>query len=130
MKETIVDIHDGRFESIAVVNADELEAALRQAHKRWPAIVDIDIASFENVLTIGVDEHIGCILFQNRSGDPPYCMVVGDPEAPDGDFEFDVGGTATPIPLRRCIPIEESISLVRHFYEHGEFPDGTEWEED
>ena len=138
MKETVVDIHDGRFESraagdfdcIVVATVDELEAALRQAHKRWPAIVDIDISSFETVLTIDVDEHIGCILFGDRSGDPPYCMVVGNPEAPDGDFEFDVGGTPTPIPLRRCIPMEQLIDLVRYFYVHGEFPEGTEREED
>lgn len=138
MKETVVDIHDGRFESItagdfdslAVENADELEAALRRAHKRWPAIVEIDVASFRTALTIYVDEHIGCILFGDRSGDPPYYMVVGNAEAADGDFEFDVGGTATPISLRRCIPIEQVINLVGHFYMHGEFPEGTEREED
>ena len=138
MKKAVVDIHDGRFssfaagdyDSIAIESADELEAALRQGHKRWPAIVDIDIASFETVLTIDVDEHIGCILFGDRSGDPPYCMVVGNPEAPEGDFEFDVGGTPTPIPLRRCIPMEQVITLAKHFFKHGEFPAGTEWEED
>lgn len=138
MKKAFVVIHDGRFESraaghfdcIAVENVDELEAALRRAHKRWPAIVEIDISSFETVPTILVDEHIGCILYGDRSVDPPYCMVVGNPVAPDGDFEFDVGGTPSPIPLRRCIPMEQVITLAKHFYMHGEFPAGTEREED
>jgi len=130
MNETTVVVYDGRSESKAVESVDELEAALRQAHKRWPAVVYIDVASQRDMLCIDVDEHIGCIMFGDRSGDPPYYMVVGNPEAPDGDFEFDVGGTATPISLRRCIPIEKVISLVRHFCEHGEFPEGTEREED
>ena len=65
--------------------------------------VDVSISSYENTLGVGIEEHIGYIMFQDRSN------------APDRSFEFDVGGTPTPISLRRCIPIERLVGLVKYY---------------
>ncbi len=113
-----------------VENVAELEASLRELHRQGPGIIGIDVPLFGNSLAVGVDVHYGFIMFGDKSGDPPYCMVIEDSDAPDEDFEFDVEGTPTPISLRRCIPFERVISLVKHYYSHGRFPEGTEWEED
>ena len=114
--------------SETVENVEELEAALRHAHEQKSAVVDIVIPAYRNKLMIGVDEFHGCIMFVDKSGDSPYNMILEDPDAPDEDFEFDVGGTATPISLRYCIPIEKVIDLVIHFFLYGRFPEGIEWE--
>ncbi len=119
----------GRSVFKIIENVEELEAALRQLHEQRSGFVYIEIPSYRNALTIDVDVYYGCIMFGDKSSDPPYYMVLGDPDAPDEDFEFDVGGTPTPISLRYCIPFEKVISLVKHFYLYGRFPEGTEWEE-
>lgn len=116
--------------SRTIENVEELEAALRQLHEQESGFVYIEIPSYRNSLTIGVDVYYGFIMFGDKSSDPPYYTVVEDPGAPDEDFEFDVGGTPTPISLRHCIPFERVISLVKYFYLYGRFPEGTEWEED
>ena len=108
----------------------ELDAAIEEALLQRPVHFDVDILPYENTLGVGVDESIGCIMFQKRSGDSTYRMVVEDLDAPDEYFEFDVGGTPTPISLRRCIPIERLVSLVKYYFLNGAFPEGTEWEED
>lgn len=115
------------IETVAIV--EELEAILRHAHVQRSAVVDIVIPAYRNMLVVGVDEVYGFIMFMDKSLDPPYNMILEDPGIPDEDFAFDVGGTATPISLRYCILMEKVIDLAKHFFLHGEFPDGIEWEE-
>ncbi|MCY4079402.1 MAG: Imm1 family immunity protein [Caldilineaceae bacterium] len=112
-----------------VENVEELENTLRHAHKQKSASVYIVIPAYRNTMAIELDEVHGCIMFMDKSLDPPYNMLLEDPDAPDEDFEFDVGGTPTPIALKYCIPIEKVIDLARHFFLFGRFPEGIEWEE-
>jgi hypothetical protein len=92
-----------------------LDAAFKEALLQRPADVDVSISPYENTLGVGIEEHIGYIMFQDRSGYPPYRTVVENSDAPDRYFEFDVGGTPTPISLRRCIPIERLVGLVKYY---------------
>lgn len=130
MDKTKVTIEIGNHSTTETVEeVEELEAVLRHVHEQRSTFVDIVIPAYRNMLMVGVDELCGCIMFMDKSEDSLYHMVLGDPDAPDEDFEFYVGGTATPISLRYCIPMEKVIDLVKHFFLHGEFPDGIEWEE-
>ena len=130
MDKTELTIEIGMHSTIETVEkVEELEVSLRHAHEQRSAVVDIVIPAYRNMLVVGVDEVCGCIMFMDKSGDSLHYMVLGDPDAPDEDFEFNVGGTATPISLRYCIPMEKVIDLVKHFSLNGAFPDGIEWEE-
>ena len=130
MDKAELTIAIGNHSTIETVEkVEELEAALRHAHEQGSAFVHMVTPAYRNMLAFCVDEVYGCIEFMDKLGDPPYCMVVGDPDASDEDFEFDVGGTATPISLRYCIPFEKVIGLVKHFFLYGRFPEGIEWEE-
>jgi hypothetical protein len=67
---------------------------------------------------------------QNQFRDYLWAVSVNRTPATDEDLEFDIGGTSTPIPARRCIPKERMLSIVKEYFEKQILSDSVEWEVD
>ncbi len=82
-------------------------------------------------LTVGLGGDVGCVQHAPSDGTPPYLMAVGSTEVEPnvGDVEFVVGGTATPIDRRYCVPFETAKQIAAHFVETGNRWLGVSWEE-
>jgi Immunity protein Imm1 len=82
-------------------------------------------------LTVGLGGEIGCVQHAPSDGTPPYLMAVDstkvEPNA--GDMEFVVGGTATPIDRRYCLPFQSVNQIVAYFTETGDRSPAVSWEE-
>ena len=90
------------------------------AMSRPPSMCEI-IGDNGVTLTVGVGGKIGCAQFAASNGMPPYLMAVNtsDKVVDAGALEFCVGGTATPIEHRYCIPIRMVKLIVIVFVESG-----------
>jgi len=83
-------------------------------------------------LTIGIGGPLGCVQYSSNNGYPPYLVALSesqDRRNADGDVEFLAGGTATPVPLRRCLTFEVLGQIVMYFFATGERSPEVGWEE-
>lgn len=114
---------------IPVSSEQEIRKTLKRFHQQLPRFVDF-ISPEGDSLTIGVGASLGCVMFIKASGDPPYLWAIGNRGEAEDYIEFDAGGTPTPIPLYRCLPFEDVIEIVVHYFLTGNLTENVEWEED
>ncbi len=76
---------------------------------------------------------LACINYMDRTRNPPYLTVVGDPA-----LSFEKGGvivfkyeegTWTEILRRNCVPVETMVRVAKHFFQTGSLPDWIGWEQ-
>jgi len=82
-------------------------------------------------LDIGLAQGIGCVQRSPPDGMPPYRMAttINSPPFGQGETEFSVGGTATPIDNHYCLPLPLVVQIVRKIL-HGEEPSNEiAWED-
>ena len=79
-------------------------------------------------LMIGIGS-LGHAQYSRADGDPPYLMALANKPSARRSVEFLLGGTATPIKARFCMPFEEIIDIARYFQETGERSPKVNWEE-
>ena len=81
-------------------------------------------------LTVGINRDFGCVQHSANEGMPPYLMAVATSGPPDqGDMEFVVGDTATPIDGRYRLPFDTLTEIVAEFVTSGERSSEVSWEE-
>lgn len=82
-------------------------------------------------LDVGLAGEVGCIQHSPSDGLPPYRMATTATNAPigQGDTEFSVGGTATPIDNRYCLPLPIVELVVQGMLVGRESLDGIVWED-
>jgi hypothetical protein len=70
-------------------------------------------------LDVGIGKK-GCVQYGRSDGLPPYLMAVASsPDDPEGETEFLMTGTPTPISNVYCIPFERVREIVGYFVETG-----------
>jgi hypothetical protein len=87
------------------------------------------IADNGSMLTVGSASDGGCVQHSPSDGGSPYFMAVGSSEANMGEVEFAVGGTATPIDRRYCLPFKQVKNICSYFLQTGDRSPSVTWEE-
>ena len=82
-------------------------------------------------LDVGLAGEVGCIQHSPSDGMPPYRMATtsSNPPIGQGDTDFSVGGTATPIDNRYCLPSQVVERLVQYILDGRGSPDGIAWDD-
>jgi Immunity protein Imm1 len=83
-------------------------------------------------LDVGIGPN-GCAQYGRSDGEPPYLMAVApgkelQQEREGDETEFALGGTATPISNRFCMPFEAVREIVGHFLQNGDPHPAFVWE--
>ena len=80
-------------------------------------------------LLVGLGGEIGAVQHSRIDGDPPYLMAVAASAEPTTDHtEYLIGGTATEVPARYCLPIETVVQIALHFQKTGDRSEVVAWE--
>lgn len=84
-----------------------------------------------STLDIGISHQVGFAQHTPSDDTLPYrvACLADSPPLGEGDTEFVVGGTATPIDNRYCLPNSVIIQVVKEFVESGELSSEVIWEE-
>ena len=81
-------------------------------------------------LDIGLGYGLGCVQHSRDSGDPPYMMAVNVAENRSDEYlEFVMGGTATPVSVRYCLPAPVVRDIAAYFLKTGNRSPAVPWEE-
>ncbi len=82
-------------------------------------------------LDVGLAGDVGCVQHTHCDELPPYRMActAASQTSGTGEFEFVVGGTATPIDGCYCIPRQIVERIVKQYFEAGTLTDDVLWEE-
>jgi len=79
-------------------------------------------------LLLGLGSSDGCVQFSSNDGGPPYLMAVRPNGKHEGEQDFLISGTPSPVPRRYCLPMAKVAEIAATFLENGErYPD-VEWE--
>jgi hypothetical protein len=107
----------------------ELSQILDRLHNRQPFFCEL-LGENGYKLLVGIGPTMGCVQHSPEDGSPPYLMALPSASnAPGDDVIFLIGGTATPVPLRYCLPFEAVQKIVTHFQRTGERFSEFAWEE-
>ena len=80
-------------------------------------------------LIFGIGDDFGCVEYERIDGELPYLMAVSAQRPmKNGDVEFLMGGTATPISARFILSFDELQQIALHFLETGERSESVTWE--
>ena len=99
-------------------------------HSRPPFMCEL-VGDNGFTLTVGIGGESACIQHARSDGTPPYLMAV-DPKplgSTGEEKEFLVGGTATPIDGRYCLPFAKVKEVVAEFLASGSRSAAVNWEE-
>jgi immunity protein Imm1 of predicted polymorphic toxin system len=79
-------------------------------------------------LLLGLGSSDGCVQFSSNDGAPPYLMAVRPNGEQEGEQDFLISSTPSPVPRRYCLPMQKVAEIAATFLESGErYPD-IEWE--
>jgi hypothetical protein len=81
-------------------------------------------------LLLGVGGEVSCAQYSASDGSTPYVVAkLGSNAETDGDAEFLINDTITPILHRYCIPFEIATKVAADFLETGQPSPLVSWEE-
>src|SRR4051794_8991107 len=85
-----------------------------------------------DTLSFIVSGNFCLVRFMKASLEPPYCSASTGNRVQQLNqyFDFNVGGTLTPVPVDRAIPIELAIRIAKQFYIDGSLLHSVIWIED
>jgi hypothetical protein len=92
----------------------------------------IEITNTRDSLTFLKSGIYFLIRFMNNSFKPPYYSAANYQTnfKIDEYFEFNEGGTTTPVPANRCINFDETMKIAHQFYSDGTLACSVAWLED
>ena len=112
-----------------VRNSTELRHLLDRMRDREPFFAEL-IGENGFKLLLGIGPSDACVQFSASNGSAPYLMAVAQHTTKDeGEIEFLIGDTASPVPKRYSLPYETMVEVAAHFVDSGERHLGVEWEE-
>ena len=125
---SLIDSYEGGKE-IEINTADELITETNKIHSNF--VSKVIILKSENLgeLVIGIGKVYGFIEFNEKSGEPPYLHLVDKQPKECEYYEFDSGGTPTPIPSINCLPMSQIIDIAVYFFKYKELPQNINWQE-
>jgi hypothetical protein len=114
---------------VTVPDPGELRFLLDRMRNRPPFFAEL-VGENGFKLLIGIGASEGCAQYSATDGSPPYMMARATTPCPvEGEAEFLIGGTASPVPRRYCLPWETLVQVASHFVTFGERFPGVAWEE-
>jgi RHS repeat-associated protein len=114
---------------IAVDSAEALRSIVHDMQRRPPFLSEL-IGTNGRKLLLGLGSADGCVQFSSTDGAPPYLMALQKgPKPEEGEQNFLMGDTPTPVPRRYCLPMETVTEIAAVFLESGELASNVEWEE-
>ncbi|SRR6266700_7313985 len=106
---------------------EALRTIVQDMQSRAPFLAEL-IGTNGRTLLLGLGCSDGCVQFSSTDGTPPYLMAVRD-NAEQGEQDFLICNTPTPVPRRYCLPMQRVAEIAAAFLEHGERYSDVEWEE-
>jgi hypothetical protein len=71
---------------------------------------------------------LALIIFRKASLDlPAVSPIIRGQVFDEDEVEFIVGGTATPVPRDRCVPVRTMLEVIEYYLKHEELPNWLEW---
>ncbi|MEO1245769.1 MAG: Imm1 family immunity protein [Pseudomonadota bacterium] len=131
MKTTFFDRQDtdNPLNGKTINSVSELQEVLTSDRDRLPFFAEL-IGENGFRLLLGLGSREGCVQFSSIDGSPPYLMVVSPDESnSEGDLEFMIGGTVSPVPRRLCVPYETVEKTAAEFVQTGQRGLDIQWKE-
>jgi hypothetical protein len=125
---SLIDSYAGE-KKIGINTVDELEMEINKIHSNFESKVIILQSENLGELVIGVGKVYGFIEFIGKSGELPYLHLVDKHPKECEYYEFDSGGTPTPIPSINCLPISQIIDIAVYFFTYKMLPQNINWQE-
>ena len=101
---------------------------VRRMQGRTPFLAEL-IGENGRKLLLGLGSADGCVQFSSSDGSPPYLMAVGSNPDEEGEQEFLIGGAASPVPRRYCLPMLKVEEIAAAFLDSGKRAPHVTWEE-
>lgn len=114
----------------SVRSSSELQSLLEGVTDREPFFAEL-VAENGFKLLLGIGPSEACVQFSLTDGSPPYLMAVARdaPSTAEGEVEFLIGDTATPVPKRFSLPYKTMVDVAACFVDSGERYTGVAWED-
>jgi hypothetical protein len=81
-------------------------------------------------LLVGIGGEVGCTQYSREDGSPPYWMAMSSATTTkEGYVDFLMADTATPVPLRYCLPFDAVKDIIVYFQDTGLRSPDVNWEE-
>jgi hypothetical protein len=132
MKAIFVDLEhdDNPMNGNVLATSTDLQNMFQLLRGRRPFMFQLQLED-GCTLDIGIAGDVGCIQHSPSDGMPPYRMATtsSNPQIGQGDTEFSVGGTATPIDNRYCLPSQAIERIVQYILDSRGSPDGIAWDD-
>ena len=81
-------------------------------------------------LLIGIGGEVGCVQYSPTDGRTPYLMALSKENSADiGYEEFLIGGEASQVPRRFCMPRDAVAQIAKYFVRTGNRNPDVAWEE-
>jgi Immunity protein Imm1 len=131
MKTHFFDLLDNAnpLNGTSIENLVEFQNMLESVRDRLPFIAElIGDNGFKLTFVLGTTE--GCVQFCSVELEPPYLMAVNSNlRDSEGEVEFLMGDTPTPVSKRYCLPLDAFVEIVAEFVQTGERKREVLWEE-
>jgi hypothetical protein len=132
MKAIFVDLeeNDNPMNGSVVATSTDVQNMFQLLRGRRPFMFQLQLED-GRTLDIGIAGDVGCIQHSPSDGMPPYRMATtsSNSQIGQGDTEFSVGGTATPIDNRYCLPSQAIERIVQYILDGRGSPDGIAWDD-
>jgi hypothetical protein len=127
---TIIDSYSGQSE-IPIRTERELRDQLQYILKGGTNQIITLHSGNSGDLILGLGSPYGFVEYISNTGKPPYHIATSLSDEKKSDYyEFDAGGTPTPIPADNCLLINQVLDIAIFFYNHSEIPKDFKWEEE
>jgi hypothetical protein len=131
MKTHFFDLIDNAnpLNGTGIENFAEFQNVLENVRDRLPFIAElIGDNGFKLTFVLGTME--ACVQFCSVELEPPYLMAINpDLRDSEGEVEFLIGGTLTPVSKRYCLPYDAFVEIVEEYVQTGERKHDVLWEE-
>jgi hypothetical protein len=107
---------------------EALRTMVQSMQSRAPFLAEL-IGTNGRTLLLGLGCSDGCVQFSSTDGAPPYLMAVRNNAYQEGEQDFLISSTPTPVPRRYCLPMQRVAEIAVAFLENGERSSDVEWEE-
>jgi hypothetical protein len=112
-----------------IADNEQLSRILDSLQTRKPFLAQLFGDNGYNLM-VGIGGTIGCVQYSRSDGNSAYLVAVAsNPTAEDGDIEFLLGNTATPVSVRHILPFEKVKEIAGYFLETGARSAKVCWEE-
>jgi hypothetical protein len=117
-----------RTTGVGVTSIGSLRDRLNEVAQQEPRIIDM-VSPTGNRLQLGLGSAFGCAQLIRENNMPPYLCAIAERSIAKGDVEFLLGGTPTPVPPERCLPVEQAMRIAEYFFTNDAADPTTRWVE-